>query len=302
MPNPTLYSSDKYFVDSGLTLPQNVYGTSNGLDNVSKYNGIHFVPRNYETYNPFFYFTIDSQGGTGIDVSVAIRRVSDNAYMTEILKTGSSASFTEMQPTTPVPGGGSQMYGVRFKNYLNGGLQPNVQYRFSIRLDRPEQSVLSATNSYTFQISTSVGGITFDNQQQGQPLFLAAYVNNLVEYCKSWSSTVTGNRMNASISDNLPSLSRGDSTSELDTTGLLGIFTAIGAGFYNISNYVYNLSTSKVLQGYESQYKKNGESVPYNYGDYINEDIVVGNLITSAPIIGTNTGDNRGVLGGVLYL
>ncbi len=105
MPNPTLYSSDKYFVDSGLILPQNVYGTMNGLDSISKFNGVHFVPIGYETYNPFFYFTVDTQGGTGIDVSVAIRRVSDNAYMTEILKTGPSASFTEMQPTTSVPEG-----------------------------------------------------------------------------------------------------------------------------------------------------------------------------------------------------
>ena len=34
MPNITLYSSDQYFVNAGLTLPQNVFGTLNTVINI----------------------------------------------------------------------------------------------------------------------------------------------------------------------------------------------------------------------------------------------------------------------------
>ena len=298
MPNITLYSSDQYFVNAGLTLPQNVFGTLNTLDTISKYNGIHFVPIGYNSYNPFFYFKIDTNGGTGIDVSVAIRRVSDNAYMTEILKTGVTTS-TEIQPTTSVPEEGSQMYGVRFKNYLNGGLQPNTLYRFSIRLDRPDQSILSATNSYTFQISTSLGGITLENQQSGQIIFVASYMNNLIEYCRSWSSSVTGTRNTVSQSLGDLSVTRGDLISISSSTSVHNLFTKLSSGFVSVTNYVKALSDSGTLQGWQSQYT--GNEV-YNYSNFIDNDIATDKFVTSSPIIGDGSSTNFGILGNIRFL
>ena len=174
-----VYTSDTYTVEAILELPSVMYGTST-VPTVSAFPGVHWILSG-NNYFPVFRFSVDATNyETDVQVSIAIRRVSDGQYMTPVVTTGSTTD--EVFPSSNVSAGTEVSYVYSPVTYTYP-LQVGEIYWVSVKLARNNDVIMSSSNSYQFTILDKIGNIKIDSDDIA---WRASDVNLLSSYAVSW--------------------------------------------------------------------------------------------------------------------